>query len=91
MSRDMAALTKKGHFPIQKLAMVAPMGLVADETILFHRRMLPHEWPSLLGVAFIAQFIDRIRPEHLTRAGPNLCAEAIHRFAHKASHGIVAA
>jgi hypothetical protein len=91
MSCNMTALTKKGHFPIQKLAVVASVGLMADETILFYGRMFPQERPSLLGVAFVAKFIDRIRPEHLTRTGPNPCAKTIHRFSHKAAHGIMAA
>jgi hypothetical protein len=34
------------------------MGLMADKTILFHRGMLPHERPSLFGVAFVTEFIE---------------------------------
>ena len=71
--------------------MVASMGLVTDEAILLHRRMLPQEWPSLLGVAFVTEFIDGIRPEHLTRVRSNSCAEAAHGLSHKAAHCIVAA
>ena len=67
------------------------MGLVADEAILLHRRMLPQEWSSLLGVAFVTEFIDGIRPEHLTRARSNPCTEAAHGLGHKAAHRIVAA
>ncbi len=91
MSLNMAALTKKGDLPAQKLAMVASMGLVADEAILLYRRMFPHERSSLLGVALVTEFIDGIRPEHLTRTRSNPCAEAVHGLGHKAAHRIVAA
>lgn len=91
MSRNVAALTKQRHPPIQQFAVVASMGLVADEAILLHRRMLPQEWSSLLGVAFVTEFIDRIRPEHLTCARSNPCAEAVHGVGHEAAHRIVAA
>ncbi len=61
MSRDVAGLTQLRHFPTQKFAMVASVGLMAGETILFHRRMLPQERPSLIGVTFVTEFIERIR------------------------------
>ena len=67
------------------------MGLVTDEAILLHRRMLPQEWSSLLGVAFVTEFVDGIRPEHLARTRSNPCAEAAHGLGHKAAHRIVAA
>ena len=71
--------------------MVASMGLVADEAILLHRRMLPHERSSLLRVAPVTEFIDGIGPEHLTRTRSDPCAEAVHGLGHKAAHRIVAA
>jgi hypothetical protein len=37
----MATLTYKGHLPDQKLAVVAPVGVMADEAVLFDRRVFP--------------------------------------------------
>lgn len=41
------------------------MSSVAAQAILFHGRMRPHERASLIGMAFVAQFIHRIRLDHL--------------------------
>lgn len=90
MSCNMAALTNQRHLPVQQFAVVASMGLMADEAVLLHRRMLPQKRSSLVGVAFVTELIERIRPQHLIRAGSNPCAEATHRFGHKTAHRIVA-
>jgi hypothetical protein len=56
----MAILTKKRRSICQKLPMVAPMGLVADQAALLHRGMLPHKRPSFFGVAFVTKVVNRI-------------------------------
>ena len=38
--------------------MIASMGCMARQAILFHGRMLPHEGASLFRMAFVAQIID---------------------------------
>ena len=45
--------------------MVAAMRYMAGQTILFHGGMLPHEWPALFCMAFIAEFVYSIRLDHL--------------------------
>jgi hypothetical protein len=45
--------------------MVAAVGYMAGQTILFHRGMLPHEGTALFCVAFIAEFVYSIRLDHL--------------------------
>jgi hypothetical protein len=57
----MAILTNKRHLLAQELAVVAPVGLMAHETVLLDRRMLPQERSSLVSVAFVTEFIERIR------------------------------
>ena len=91
MTGGMAVLTEKRHLLVQKLAVVAPVGLMTSKTIFFHRRMFPHERSSLFGVAFVTELIERIRFQHLARAGSNPGAEAVHRFDHKAAHHIMTA
>jgi len=86
----MAVLTKERNLTDKKLPMVTAVGLMADQTILLHRRMLPHERPSLFGVALKAELVDRIGPQHLVRSGPNPCAKTIDRGTAKTAHGIVA-
>ena len=61
----MAFLAEKRRLRGQELVMVAAMGYMAGETILFHRGMLPHEGPPLFCVAFIAEFVYSIRLDHL--------------------------
>jgi hypothetical protein len=41
VSFNMAALTYEGRLPDQKLAVVASMGVMADEAVLFDRRVFP--------------------------------------------------
>jgi len=57
----MAILANQRHLLGQKLRMVASMGLMADQAVLCHRDMLPHEGPSFFCMAFVAELIDRIR------------------------------
>ena len=53
-----AVLAKELNFTGKKLPMVAAVGLMADQTVLLHRRMFPHQRSSLFGVALEAEFID---------------------------------
>jgi hypothetical protein len=57
----MAALAKKRHLSDKKLGVIAPVGFMAGKAVLGHGRMLPHERPSFLCVAFVTELIDRIR------------------------------
>jgi hypothetical protein len=57
----MAALAKERHLSDKKLRVVAPVGFMAGEAVLRHRRMLPHERPSFFCMAFVTELIDRIR------------------------------
>ena len=59
-ARVMAALAELRCLADQKLGMITAVRRVATQTIFCHRRMLEHERPSFLRVAFVAQFIDRI-------------------------------
>jgi len=54
----MAARAKVGHLSHQKLAMIAPVNLMTDQTILRHRRVFEGIRPSLLCMAFITKIID---------------------------------
>ena len=60
----MAILAKERHLPDQKPAVVAPMNLVAVVAILRNRGMLECIRTPLFGMAFVAKFVDRIRPDH---------------------------
>lgn len=61
----MAFLAEKRRPRCQELRMIAAMGYMAGQTILLHRGMLPHEGTPLFCVAFIAEFVYRIRLDHL--------------------------
>jgi hypothetical protein len=61
LASGMAALAKEGHLSDKKLGVVAPVGFMTGKAVLRHRRMLPHERPSLFGMAFVTELIDRIR------------------------------
>jgi len=45
--------------------MVAPVGHMTVQTVLFNRRMLPHIGPPLLRMTGVAEFIHRVALEHL--------------------------
>jgi len=50
-----------GHPGAQKLVVITSMRNMAVQAILIHRRMGPHPGASLLGVALVTKFINRIR------------------------------
>jgi NADH:ubiquinone oxidoreductase subunit D len=75
-SHVMAALAKLRCLLIEKVGMVASVDLMADQAVLHHGRMLKHERPSFLCMAFVAEFVYRIGFEH--------------RLDIKCPHGIVA-
>ena len=60
-----AFLAEKRRPRGQELRMVAAMGYMAGQTILLHRRMLPHEGTPLFRVAFVTEIIYCIRLDHL--------------------------
>ncbi len=90
-AHSMTVLAKQRHFLGQQFAVVASMGLMAHETILFHGRMLLHKGTSLLGMALVAEFVQRIRFEHLIRACSDPGAGTVDGLDAKGAHGIVAA
>jgi len=67
------------------------MGFVADQAVLFHRRMLPHERPPFFRMAFETEFVDRVGLYHFISAGPAATAKTNDRLGAKTAHGIVAA
>ena len=85
----MAILTKERYPARQKLPVVAPMGLMADQAALIHRWMLPHKRASFFGVAFVTKVVDRISLYHLIRAGPAGTAETDYGLGAKTAHRIV--
>jgi hypothetical protein len=64
-SRIMAALAQKRRLRGQELSVIAAVGRMACQAILFNRRMLPHEWSPFLGMARVAKLIHIISPGHL--------------------------
>jgi len=66
----MTALAKLGDLADEELGMVAPVGGVAAQTVLFDRGVLPHVGPSLFGMALIAQIVEGIRLDHLGAESP---------------------
>ncbi len=62
--RAMAILTKERYPTGEKLPTITPMGFMADQAILLHRRMLPHIGSSFLCMAFVTKLIDRIGLYH---------------------------
>ena len=63
--RAVTGITEQGNPACQKLGMVAAMGGMAGQAILFHRRMRPQEGTSFFRMAFIAEFVGRVRLHHL--------------------------
>jgi hypothetical protein len=51
------ALAKEGHLPYQKLQVVTPVNLVADEAVLRNRRMLESKGASFFGMTFITEVV----------------------------------
>ena len=66
----MASLAELGCLEDQQLRMIAPMRCMAIQAIFLDRGMLKHEGPSLLRVAFVAQFIHRIGFDLFGAEGP---------------------
>jgi hypothetical protein len=64
---------------------------MADQTILHHGDMLPHKGPSFFRVAFVAEFIDGIRSQHLIRASSSRTGIAGHGLNAESAHRVVAA
>ena len=71
--------------------MVAPMGFMADQAVLLHRRMLPHERPPFFRMTFETELIDRVGLYHFIGAGPAATAETDYRLGAKTAHRVVAA
>jgi len=55
----MAGVAHPGHAHLQQLRIVGAVRFMAVDTVLHHRRMLPKEWTTPLGVAGEAILIDR--------------------------------
>lgn len=64
-NRIMATLAKQGHSTVQELVVIPTMRHMADETILVHRRMGPHEGASFFGMALVAELVHRIGLEEV--------------------------
>jgi hypothetical protein len=63
-SNVVAALAEEGYLSNQKLQMVTPMNLVAEEAVLRDRRMFEGKGPSFFGMAFVAEIVYGIRLYH---------------------------
>ena len=57
-------LTKMGHPPCQKLAMVTSVNFVAAQAILWNRHVLKGKGPSLFSMAFVTEVVNRIGLYH---------------------------
>ena len=75
----MTALAEKRRLRVQELRMVAAMGYMAGQTILLYGGMLPYEGTPLFCVAFIAEFVYRIRLDHF-RPEPTVLIMALGTF-----------
>ena len=64
---QMAALTEIRHLRDQQLVVIRAVRLMARRAVLADRRVLPQERPALLGVAGVAELIQRIGFEHAFR------------------------
>ena len=68
--------------------MIASMGRMACQAILFHGRMRPHERTSLFRMAFVAKLVDIIRLDHL-RPEPAVLIMALGAFHESLFQGMV--
>ena len=59
------ALAKLGHFAFKKIAVVAPMCLMAGAAVLGHWGMLKGKRPFLFRVTRVAEVRDGISIEHV--------------------------
>jgi hypothetical protein len=60
-----AALAKLRRSHGQKFGNIAAMGSMAIQTILLNGWMLPHVWASFFGMAAVAEFVHRVRLNHV--------------------------
>jgi hypothetical protein len=67
------------------------MGLVADQAVLLHWRMLPHERSSFFRMTFETKFVDRVGLYHFIGGGPAATAKTNDRLGAKTAHRVVAA
>ena len=70
--------------------MIAPMGLMAGQTVLCHRSMLPGKGSSFLRMALETELVYGVGSYHFVRAGRRPGTERTHRFGAEATHGVVA-
>jgi hypothetical protein len=56
-SHVVATLAELRCLFVKEVGMVTPMGLMADQAVLCYGRMLKHEGPSFLCMAFVAEFV----------------------------------
>ena len=68
--------------------MIASMGCMARQAILFHGRMFPHEGTPLFRMAFIAKLVHVIRLDHL-RSEPTMLIMALGAFHESLLQGMV--
>jgi hypothetical protein len=68
--------------------MIASMGCMARQAILFHGRMLPHEGASLFRMAFVAKLVHIIRLDHL-RPEPTVLIMTLGAFHESLFQGMV--
>jgi hypothetical protein len=84
----MAALAEQRDSTDQKFGNVAAVGGVAAQAILFNGWMLPHEGTPLVRMAFVAEFVRRIRLDHL-RPEATVVIVAVRTFHFSISYGVV--
>ena len=64
-----AALAELGGLPHQQVVVVRSMDQMAVQTVCLDRRMFESEGASLLGMAFVAELVHGLGPEHLGAKG----------------------
>ena len=83
-----AALAKLGHFTYKKIAVVAPMCLMAGAAVLGYRGMLKGIRPFLFRVTRVAEVRDGISIEHVF-AETSMSRMAIGAFDLPLGYGVV--
>ena len=61
----MAILTQSNLSFHQQCLMAAAMRTMADQTVLFHRRMLPNPWAALVSMTFVAELVVALGIDHV--------------------------
>jgi hypothetical protein len=87
----MTSLTELRCLPDKKERMVASVGFMAGETILCDRSVLPGKGTPLLSMAFEAEVVYRIGPDHLVRAKGSSGAESAHGLSAEPPHRVMTA